>query len=505
MSAFVRETADGWEVVEGVKRVEGPFASQIEALDAALLRNGGKTKDAILRDPDSHALNGAWRWLHATDVEDVPAYDGARIDETTVSQAVASLNAQDIPRPINGGAPDSPAPAPCGDCIATGYAHHAVEVESADGRRGAYVIAELLPDVARVIDSGRIAYTSIGLAGTVGDDNSIRDAAFDHLALTNSPAVTTLTPSASIRKAGDRHVAVRSARISARGSRGKGPVTMAKTSIRSELTKLTLRGAALEALAKLCTSLNISIDDELSSEEWESPTVAAVRAVRQLASAEKTLEALAAPQGEVARSHARAVLLTRAEIADADLEALAKAVGLEAGAAMADILKAIEGMEPKKADAMKSDSEATRSLRAELSVLRSATETDRAELAKLRAESVARSNEAWLDEQVKSRRLALRSEDRTELLSILAESPSKGRSLVEKALATRSAPNTDTVIRNDGQSGDPLAKGDDAKTTAVRSEFARIRAEKPSLSDRDVQRAAMTAARTKNPALFGAS
>lgn len=212
MAAFVRETEAGWEVVEG-DRVLGTHASHIDALDAALAHNGGKTKDALLRDPDTKDLNGAWRWLHATDVEDAPAYDGARIDETTVAQAVASLNSQPLPRPINGGSPDSPAHTPAGDSIATGYAHHAVTVVDSDGRHGAYVIAELVPSVARVVDSGRVAWTSIGLGGSVGDDAAIRDAEFDHLALTNTPAVKTLTSSAAIRKPGERFVAVRTHRV----------------------------------------------------------------------------------------------------------------------------------------------------------------------------------------------------------------------------------------------------------------------------------------------------
>lgn len=218
MAAFVRETKAGWEVVEG-DRVLSTHASHIEALDAALARNGGRSKDALLRDPDTKDLNGAWRWLHATDVEDAPAYDGARIDETTVAQAVASLNSQPLPRPINGGAPDSPAHAPSGDSIATGYAHHAVTVVDSDGRHGAYVIAELVPSVARVVDSGRVAWTSIGLGGSVGDDATIRDAEFDHLALTCTPAIKTLTPSAAIRAPGERFVAVRTHRL----NRAAGP------------------------------------------------------------------------------------------------------------------------------------------------------------------------------------------------------------------------------------------------------------------------------------------
>lgn len=515
MPAFVRETVDGWEVVEG--DVVTAHDSLVSALDAALSLNGGKTKDAILRDPDTKDPNGAWRWLHATDVEDVPAYDGARIDETTVSQAVASLNGQPLARPVNGMTADSEGHGSAGQTLANGYVHHGVEVVAADGRRGAYVLAELLPDIARNVDSGRIAYTSIGLGGTVSDDgDGIRDAYFDHLALTNTPAVTTLTPSSAIRKAGDRLLAMRSRIVRAASPKGKAPPMTVKTSVRSEIVKpLALRGAALDALTVLCTSLGVDLDTEMTADEWDSPAKAALCALRQIAKAERIVEGLTGQTLAAARS-ARAGIVKRAEVADADLEALAKAVGLEAGASMADILAAVAEMEHVQVDgaakkapaddaAMKSETEATRALRAEVSVLRSATENDRKELEKLRAESVSRSNEAWLDGQVKIRRLALRAEDRAELLSILVESPDKGRSLVEKALATRSAPTVGTVIHNDGVTTDPLAEGGTVTDPDVATSLAlsALRSE-GKLSGSALFTAAAAKARTDHPAAFAA-
>lgn len=417
MAAFVRETEAGWEVVEG-DRVLSAHASHIEALDAALARNGGRSKDALLRDPDTKDLNGAWRWLHATDVEDAPAYDGARIDETTVAQAVASLNSQPLPRPINGGAPDSPAHSPSGDSIATGYAHHAVTVVDSDGRHGAYVIAELVPSVARVVDSGRVAWTSIGLGGSVGDDATIRDAEFDHLALTNTPAVKTLTSSAAIRKPGERFVAVRTHRVTraAGPSRNTMPI---KTSVRSEIVApVALRGPALDALTKLCATLGVDLDAEMSAEEWDSPARQALCAVRMIAKAEKVVEGLngtAATEATEAVRSVRRAITKRAEVSDEDMAAMAKAVGLEAGASMADMIAAAGKMKPAEEPKVEADKPADEATRSEKAI--------EARIAQLEAQSA---------------KVAMRAHVETEFAKAKAVLPADVGTLVDDLLATRS-------------------------------------------------------------------
>lgn len=353
MAAFVRETEAGWEVVEG-DRVLGTHASHIAALDAALERNGGKTKGALLRDPDTKDLNGAWRWLHATDVEDEPAYDGARIDETTVAQAVASLNSQPLPRPINGGSPDSPAHAPAGDSIATGYAHHAVEVVGFDGRHGAYVIAELMPSVARVVDSGRVAWTSIGLGGSVGDDAAIRDAEFDHLALTNTPAVKTLTPSAAIRKPGERFVAVRTHPVtrasgphrSSPMAENVAPVTapvVKRAEIAEDMVAALMALAAAHGLAPDAAPADVMAAAEKMKAEApeEAPEAEMSEADKAKASASEAArsETLAALQGEVALLRADKEAREDAEFLDGLLAPRKLAVKTETRARFLSVLR----------------------------------------------------------------------------------------------------------------------------------------------------------------------
>lgn len=461
MTAIVRETADGWEVVDGAKVTA--YVSQRAALDAARSLLGGDAKPAVLRDGDTGEANGAWRWIHATN-EEAESINGARIDAVTVRELVDSLNAKTKAEPIVGGTPDSPNHANAGNHPANGYAHQAVEVVDANGLHGAYAWSEFVHDVDANVASGRLAWASIGAGGTLNEDGAIRDADWDHVLITNKPAQHNLVSGSAVRTAGERVVAVRSYPLAPRVHMAKP-----KTSIRSELTKLTLRGPALDALTKLCASLAISMDDEMSAEEWESPAVAAVRAVRTLAAAEKTLEAISGAPAEAARSHARNVVALRAEVADADLEALAKACGLEAGATVADMIAACEKMAaamPKaepKTEAAKGAEEAARS---------QTIETLRSEVAALRAKDEAREDETWLDAEAGKRKVALRAETRTKFLGAMRADRKGGRDLVAGLVAdlpappaTRSLPGTQSV------DVDPLAVVvEDGAALAVRAE-----------------------------------
>jgi len=490
MSALVRETADGWEVVDG-KVVVSTHDSQIEALDAALAANGGRTRDAILRDPDTKDLNGAWRWIHATDVEDDPAYDDARIDETTVAQAVANLNAAPLPRPVNGMTSDSRGHGPAGQTLANGYVHHAVEVVAADGRHGACVIAELVPDVARNLDAGRIAWASIGLGGTTTEDcPEIRDAVFDHLALTNDPAVTTLVANNAIRQPGERFIAIRTQRITAPRARPK-ETPMAKTTIRKELAKLSLRGAALDALTKLCSALNISMDDEMSAEEWESPAVAAVRAVRTLAAAEKTLEAINASAAPAARSHARNVIAARAEVDDAKWGELVKALGLADGASVDDAIAAAGKMKAPEveAEADKVKADAVEAGRAQ----KVATLEQR--VADLTAKELARDNAAWLDEAIKTRGATVAPEARAKFEKALRTDG--GRELVAGLIADLPvAPKTRQVASVGSRDVDVHSKTEgDAVATRAAELLPEIRKQFPNDDEQSLVARAQRAAR----------
>ena len=475
MTAIVRETSTGWEVVDGTTVTT--HDTQGAALYAALEINGGKTKAAILHDPATKEPNGAWRWLHATDTED-EAFNGARIDEQTVREAVASLNDSLKAEPINGGTPDSIGHGDAGNTPANGYAHHAVEVVSVEGRHGAYVLAEIVPAVDANIASGRLAFTSIGLGGVVGeDDDAIRQADWDHLALTNKPAVPTLTPSAAIRKAGERIVAVRN-----RSLRGTRPMAGKKmTTVRAELTKLALRGPALEALTKLCATLGVDLEVEMAADEWDSPVKTAVRAIRELAGMEKTLEALTGAAEPAARSLVRAVF-HRAEVADADLEMLAKALGLEAGAAVADMIKAAEGMEPKKAPAEPTEAEKADAakLAAEKSAGAESLVALRSEVATLRAKDEAREDAAYLDGLLTLRKMTLRDETRGQMLTVLRTDRKGGRATVEGLVKEIHVPQTGNVVPAGGTSTDPLDAGSDEPTRAqIDAEIALIRSAHP--------------------------
>ena len=445
MAALVRETADGqFEVVDGDDGddVLATFDLQTDALDDALERNGGKTKPARLHDYETKEPNGVWRWLHALDVEDEPV-GGARIDEQTVDEAIASLNNSPRAEPINGGLPDSPAHGPSGDTLATGYAHHAVKTIAADGRVGGYVIAELLPEVDVNVGTGRIASDSIGLSGTVAEEGGpIRDAEFDHLALTGKNAVGTLKPNAAIR-AGERFVAVRSHRLSSR-TKGK-PMPVTKTSVRAEIVKpLNLRGVALDALTVLCKSLGVELDTELTSDEWSSPAKAALCALREMAKAERLVESLTGAQQASARSAVRAViaptLQLRAEIDDAKWGELAKALGLEASASIDDAIAAAGKLKPAD-DADNTDegdmtTEKDKAAAEAKDAARSQKITSlEAEVAGLRAESEARKDAEWLDAEIAKRGATVSSETRSKFERALRADRKDGRELVAGLIA----------------------------------------------------------------------
>ena len=474
MAAIVRETADGWEVVDGTKATA--YTTRREALDAARALLGEDTKPAILRDADTGEPSGAWRWIHATN-EEAESIDNARIDAVTVRELVDSLNAKTKAEPIVGGTPDSPSHANAGNHPANGYAHQAVEVVDADGTHGAYAWSEFVTEVDANIASGRLAWASIGAGGTLNEDGAIRNADWDHVLITNKPAQHNLVSGSAVRTAGERVVAVRSYPLTPR-------IRMAakKTTVRAELTKLALRGPALDALTKLCASLGISMDDEMASEEWESPCVAAVRAVRTLAAAEKTLEALTGTPGEAARSLARHVIATRAEVADADLETLAKALGLEPGAAIADLIKAAEGMEPKKAAPEPTDAEKAEA--AKLAAEKSATGETlvalRSEVAALRAKDEAREDVAFLDGLLAVRKMVLRDETRGQMLAVLRADRKAGRATVEGLVKEIHVPMTGNVVPAGGTSTDPIEGTSSEPTTqAIETEIAAIRSHHP--------------------------
>jgi hypothetical protein len=206
---YVQATTEGFDLrsAETHETLSTGHASVREALAAALevvsAAASIASRGAVLRtdgEPD-----GVWRWLDATAEEDEPI-NGARISEVTVWELASSLNASSKPAPINGGGAEDGyvTSEPHGDARngdgahpANGWAHAAVVVYAADGRPHLYLWCELIESVAKEVDRGRLAFGSVFFAFEKVDevDNfaAVGAVLISH-ALTNDPAVTTLSP-----------------------------------------------------------------------------------------------------------------------------------------------------------------------------------------------------------------------------------------------------------------------------------------------------------------------
>lgn len=200
MTIHLAASGEGWESGDG--SVYGSLREGLDAIRATLA-----AKSPFLRDPDTGALNGAWRWLPATE-EEPEAIGGVRIDAIAIEEMAASLNDRATPIAIDGGpAPEGMLPSDVhgtaqtgGGTPANGWAHAAVVVKGADGIVELYLWAELIPSVAREVDAGRIAMGSVhfGCERIEGTDSPRGCVLISH-ALTNNPAVTTLAPANSVR------------------------------------------------------------------------------------------------------------------------------------------------------------------------------------------------------------------------------------------------------------------------------------------------------------------
>ncbi len=327
MAGIVYRDADGAYTVTSGDSTSS-YTSLREALDAALPAVATHEKAARLRDEKSGDLNGAWRWLPATDVEAV-AKGGVRIDATAIREMADSLNTSPRPVPIDGGpTPEGMAPSPVHGTAfdsgtpANGYAHWAVVVEgpTVDDAK-LYLFAEVMPHIAREIDSGRLAEGSVHFGYSSVDGELPRGVELISHALTNDPAVKTLAPANSVRglTLGTRTVSMVGA-LRARPITRTREKSMKKIAIRAGLTAIVnetakkagkdaeaVRGPALDKLAQLATSLGIDINDEMDSESWESPIDQAICALKNAAKVEKILEAApAAPPASAAPAVAAA-------------------------------------------------------------------------------------------------------------------------------------------------------------------------------------------------------
>lgn len=219
---YVRAEGDAWALVlTATDEVLSTHETPREALTSSLDREDVKArvKRANLRsdgEPD-----GVWRWLDASAEEDEPIGE-SRITAGSLWEMAAGLNMRASAIPINGGgAPDGgyKASDPHGDAYnhdgahpANGWAHVGAIVIESDGRTHLYLYGELLPEIAREVDRGRLAYGSIfmGFASVDEANNfAVIGAVLISHALTNDPAVTTLTAGSERTRRG---AAVRSRR-----------------------------------------------------------------------------------------------------------------------------------------------------------------------------------------------------------------------------------------------------------------------------------------------------
>lgn len=274
-----------------------------EALDAALTGDEAplRTKSAVLRtdgEPD-----GVWRWLDASAEED-ESIGRARITARSLWEMAASLNSRATPIPVNGGgAPGAEYVASeahgdatsGGDHAANGWAHAAAIVLDKDGRTHLYLRAELLPEIAREVDRGRLAFGSVFFAyesADPDDDYAVSGATLISHALTNDPAVTTLTAGSERHNAAGAQVAFRTTRST--------PIMPKNTA---------KRGPAYDVLKTIADMLGVDIGDEMEGDAWYSPITDRIQALKGQAVVEEIVEggAPAEGDGEVAAQRQRAL------------------------------------------------------------------------------------------------------------------------------------------------------------------------------------------------------
>jgi hypothetical protein len=302
---YVRAEGDTWALVDtATDETVSTHATSRDALNAALDRSdvAPLVKRANLRE-DGEPV-GAWRWLDASAEEDQPV-DGSRITAASLWEMARSLNERQSAIPINGGgAPrtgtgDSMPHGDAytgGDHLANGWAHVGLPVLDEGGRTHLFLRSELLTEIAAEVDIGRLAYGSIrfGFDEIDAEDNdAIKGALLISHALTNDPAVTTLTAGSERRRDTEpAFVAMRSRKVT----------TMAK--------KTTQRGPVADVLSKIAGMLGISAED-LEDDPWKvSDAVWALQDAKKVEGILDAVSGVEAPAAEesTVEAEARAVL-----------------------------------------------------------------------------------------------------------------------------------------------------------------------------------------------------
>jgi len=247
----VIETESGAEVRLRDADAGEAYPTLRAALDSLLADSDYRPKRGILRDESGHEV-GQWRWLDATAEESAPAPDGSQVTRELIATMAARLNAGS-PAPMDGGTSPAHSQLSATETRSDGYVHTGVEVQDRAGRWHLYVYAETSPDVARDIDSGRLAYGSIGFSS---------DGRLLQHALTNVPAVEGLAPNNSVRATAGVHF----------------------RSMRITMPKISKRATLAEAEPMLLEMLGVSAE-ELGTKLVE--LAAAAKADAEKAAAEK--------------------------------------------------------------------------------------------------------------------------------------------------------------------------------------------------------------------------
>jgi hypothetical protein len=306
---YVRALEGSYELVDTASNeVLGTFDTPKQALWQARERAdvAALEKRANLRT--NGKADGEWRWLDASAAED-DAIGKSRIDDASLWEMAAGLNARKSAIPVNGGgAPEGyVASEPHGDAKnkdgahpANGWAHLGLIVVETDARTHLYLYAELLPEVAKEVDRGRLAYGSIFFAfesADEEDDYAVSGATLISHALTNDPAVTTLVAGSERHGPSGGHVAYRSRKMSlskhetiARDAK-QTPGTRMRAAL-EHLAAQSVRGPLAEMQGKVAALLGVT-PQEIASNPWALED--SVHALKVAAMFEGKIEASAPP------------------------------------------------------------------------------------------------------------------------------------------------------------------------------------------------------------------
>lgn len=176
-------------LIDGAWTLDGAaYEARDEALSASVA--GVPEKARVM--PGS-----SWVWIPASSPEPT-----GPVTAEAVQAMADELNASTHPRPIDGGSEDSPthAYAERGDVPANGWAHRAAVAE-VNGAPMVFFQCEVVSNVAPLLSSGRLAFSSIHARFPLKEDGEADSARAElvSLGLTNHPANTDLPPITVVR------------------------------------------------------------------------------------------------------------------------------------------------------------------------------------------------------------------------------------------------------------------------------------------------------------------